>query len=66
MKNVQDITDSMSLIYEQLKSNELDHKNAAALANIAGKIIKANLGQLAYYEQRKETPMLPFFELKKE
>lgn len=65
MMNVDRITTSLAEVYEQLKAGEIDHKNAAALANISGKIIKANLGQLAYYEQRKETPVLPFFELPK-
>jgi hypothetical protein len=64
MNNVQALTTELSDVFEKLKKSELDVAQADALANVAGKIIKANLGQLAYYDQRKETPHLPFWALK--
>jgi hypothetical protein len=62
MKNVQEMTAGLSEVFEQLKAGAIEVKAADALANVAGKMIKANLGQLAYYEQRKEQPKLTFFE----
>lgn len=62
MKNVNEMNRELSSVFAMLKEGSIEVKAADALANIAGKMIKANLGQLAYYEQRKETPSLPFFE----
>jgi hypothetical protein len=64
MNTVENLTTHLSDVFEKLLKNELEVKQADALANVAGKIIKANLGQLAYYDQRKETPHLPFWALK--
>lgn len=62
MKNVQELTKQLSDVFEKLKAGEIECKNADALANVAGKMIKVNIGQLQYYDQRKETPALPFWE----
>lgn len=62
MKTIEVLTAELSEVFALLKSGEIETKNAEALANIAGKLIKGNLGQLQYYDQRKETPQLPFWE----
>ena len=62
MKNVQALTEELDGVFQKLKGGEMDVKVADALANVAGKMLKANLGQLQYYDQRKETPNLPFWE----
>lgn len=62
MKNAQDLTNELADVFAKLKAGEIECKNADALANLAGKLIKVNVGQLAYYDQRKETPPLPFWE----
>jgi hypothetical protein len=61
VKNVQEVTAQLSDVFAKLKAGELDCKNADALANVAGKLIKVNLGQLQYYELRKEQPDLSFW-----
>jgi len=62
MKNVKELTSELSDVFAKLKAGAIECKDADALANVAGKLIKANVGQLTYYEQRKETPTLPFWE----
>lgn len=62
MKNVEELTAHLSEVFQSLKAGTIQCKDADALANVAGKLIKANVGQLQYYDQRKETPTLPFWE----
>lgn len=62
MNNVKELTAQLSEVFAQTKAGTMDVKQAESLANIAGKMIKANLGQLSYYELRKESPSLPFWE----
>ncbi len=61
MKNVKQVTEQLADVFEKLKSGTIECKAADALANVAGKLIKVNLGQLQYYDQRKETPVLDFW-----
>lgn len=60
--NLETMTDNLAKAYGQLDKDEIDATKADALANLAGKLIKANLGQLTYYDQRKSTPVIPFWE----
>lgn len=62
MNNVQALTEELADVFQKLKAGTLEVKAADALANVAGKLIKVNLGQLQYYDQRKETPHLQFWE----
>lgn len=62
MKTINDLTKELSDVFNKTKSGEMDFKVAAELSNIAGKIIKGNLGQLQYYEIRDEKPSLAFWE----
>lgn len=62
MKNVSEVTQQLAEVFNLLKAGTMECKDADALANVAGKLIKVNVGQLQYYDQRKETPTLPFWE----
>lgn len=62
MNTVEQVTEKLSKAFDELSAGSIDPTKADALANIAGKLIKANLGQLTYYDQRKATPVLPFWE----
>lgn len=62
LTNVKSTTAALSDVFELLKAGKIGHKEADSLANVAGKLIKVNLGQLQYYELRKEAPSLPFWQ----
>ena len=47
MKNMNDVRQQMSEIYDQLKAGEIDLKTASELANITGKFLKAEQLELA-------------------
>ena len=47
MKNMNDVRQQMSELYDQLKSGEIDLKTASELANITGKFLKAEQLELA-------------------
>lgn len=46
-KTLDDVQQDMSDLYEQLKSGQIQSKDAAELANIAGKYLKAEQLKLA-------------------
>lgn len=46
-KTLDDVQDDMSELYEDLKSGKVERENAAELANIAGKFLKAEQLKLA-------------------
>lgn len=62
MKNAQDLTSQLAEVFKMTKEGSMDVKQAESLANIAGKMIKANLGQISYYQLREEAPTLPFWQ----
>ena len=62
MKNVTEVTIELADVFKKLKAGEIECKDADALANVAGKLIKVNLGQVQYYAQREEMPELPFWQ----
>jgi len=47
MKNMSDVRQQMSDLYDQLKAGEIDLKTAGELANITGKFLKAEQLELA-------------------
>lgn len=61
MKNVKEVTNQLSDVFNKLMAGEIDCKTADALANVSGKLIKVNLGQLQYFDLRKEKPELSFW-----
>ena len=62
MKNVNELRDQLAAVFAQLKNGEIKHKEAAELANLAGKMINSAKVQVEYYTLRKETPRIGFLE----
>lgn len=62
MKNVSELRDNLSQVYAELRSGTIKAKDAAELANIAGKIINSAKVQIEYHALRKDKPNIPFLD----
>jgi len=62
MKNVDQVRDRLSTIFDQLESGEIDAKKAAEFANLAGKMINSAKVQVEYYALKKEVPSISFLD----
>lgn len=62
MKNVQELIDQLSQVFQSLKAGDIKHKDADTLANLAGKMINATKVQVEYYSLRKEAPRIAFLQ----
>jgi len=62
MKNVDQVRDRLSTIFDQLESGEIDAKKAAEFANLAGKMINSAKVQIEYYALKKELPAISFLD----
>jgi hypothetical protein len=60
MQNVTELRNQLAEVFADLRAGNIEHKNAAELANLAGKMINSAKTQLEYYAQREETPNIPF------
>jgi 5-formyltetrahydrofolate cyclo-ligase len=60
MKNVTELREQLSQVFNELRNNTIKHTDAAELANIAGKMINSAKVQLEYYALRKESPTISF------
>lgn len=60
MKNVDELRNGLSEVFEKLRAGELKPKEAAELANVAGKMINSAKVQVEYYALRKEQPYISF------
>ena len=60
MKIVNELRDQLALVFAGLQSGTIPHKDAAELANLAGKMINSAKVQVEYYTLRKEAPEIPF------
>jgi hypothetical protein len=60
MKNVNELRDQLAIVFAGLQSGNIPHKDAAELANLAGKMINSAKVQVEYYTLRKESPEIPF------
>ena len=60
MKNVTELREQLSQVFNNLRNNTIKHTDAAELANIAGKMINSAKVQLEYYALRKESPTISF------
>lgn len=47
MKSMNDVMEDMSVLYDEIRSGETDLKVAAELANVTGKLLKAEQLKLA-------------------
>lgn len=62
MKNVNELRNELSDVFNKVKSGEIDIKQAAELTNLAGKMINSAKAQIDYYALRKETPVITFLQ----
>ena len=60
MKNVEELRTQLSEVFTGLQNGTIKHKDAAELANLAGKMINSAKVQVEYYALRKESPSIPF------
>ena len=60
MKNVNELRDQLALVFAGLQSGTIPHKDAAELANLAGKMINSAKVQVEYFALRKEAPNIDF------
>lgn len=60
MKNVNELRDQLALVFAGLQNGTIPHKDAAELANLAGKMINSAKVQVEYYALRKEMPEIEF------
>ena len=65
MKNVTELRDELAGVFAGLRNGTVKHKDAAELANLAGKMINSAKVQLEYYTLRQEKPTVPFLTEKK-
>ena len=62
MKNLDQVRDRLSTIFDKLESGEIDAKKAAEFANLAGKMINSAKVQVEYYALKKEVPSISFLD----
>ena len=60
MQNVNELRDRLATVFEGLQNGKVTHKDAAELANLAGKMINSAKVQVEYYALRKESPNINF------
>ena len=60
MKNITDLSQDLSRLYEEIRAGSIELKVAGELNNTAGKILKAHRVQLAYHALRDEKPNIQF------
>lgn len=62
MKNVEELRAQLSTVFLGIRDGSIKHKDAAELANLAGKMINSAKVQVEYYALRKETPYIAFLD----
>lgn len=62
MKNVEELREHLSTVFLGIRDGSIKHKDAAELANLAGKMINSAKVQVEYYALRKETPYIAFLD----
>lgn len=60
MKNVNELRDQLANVFAGLQAGTIAHKDAAELANLAGKMINSAKVQVEYFTLRQEAPDIPF------
>ena len=60
MENAVKLRSELSKVFNDLKAGSIKSKDAAELANLAGKMISSAKIQVEYYALRKETPDIPW------
>lgn len=62
MKNIKELVDGLSALFEEIKRGEVDVKLASEMNNTAGKIINAQKVQLEYAALKKVEPSIEFLD----
>jgi hypothetical protein len=62
MKNVSELRNELSGVFQSLKNGDMEHKVASQLANLAGKMISSAKAPLDYHNAQKKTPKIPFLD----
>lgn len=60
MKNVEELRAELAAVFKDLRNGAVKPKEAAELANLAGKMINSAKVQLEYSALRKESPSIDF------
>jgi 5-formyltetrahydrofolate cyclo-ligase len=63
MKNAEELRGELSQTFAQLKAGAIKPREAAELANLAGKMIASAKVQVEYFALRKESPRIAFLEV---
>lgn len=66
MKNIEELRNNLSTLFEQIKTGQMDVKAAAEMNNTAGKIISTLKVQLDYAALRKEAPQIGYLDVQTE
>lgn len=62
VKNMQGLIKDLSTCYKDLRGKKMSVEDAKAIANMAGKLIRAAGAQLEYNEHMKTRKKISFFE----
>lgn len=62
MKNAEQMIADLQSVFEELRAGQIKCKDAAELANVAGKMIGLSKVKLEYHALRKESPRIDFLE----
>lgn len=62
MKNAKEMREELSRLYDDLRAGKVEHKIAAELTNVCGKMISSSVAQVKYMQQRKEQFKIDFLD----
>ena len=63
MKNMDEVRESLTTVYEGLKAGTIKHHDACEMNNACGKIIASIKVELEYYQMLKQAPpRIPFLD----
>ena len=62
MKNVEELREHLANVFLGIRDGSIKHKDAAELANLAGKMINSAKVQVEYHALRKDKPSIPFLD----
>lgn len=63
MRNIEELRNELSSLFDQIKTGQMDVKAAAEMNNTAGKIISTLKVQLDYAALRKESPQIGYLDV---
>ena len=59
MSDIEEITEGLMDVFRQLRSGDMEAKDAMEINNTAGKVISAYKTRIAYHALRSEPPTIP-------